>query len=98
MSFALTARRVVLPLLPERWKRHIKTALFDVPDTEISLRRMRRLGFDPHVVIDIGAYVGDWTRTCKRIFPNARVLMIEPQPAKVAVLSRVVADLRNVEF
>jgi FkbM family methyltransferase len=91
-------KRVVSALLPESWRRKIKTALFDVPDTEASLCRMRQLGFNPRTVIDVGAYVGDWTRTCRRIFPEARVLMIEPQASRVPALESVATDLRNVEL
>jgi len=92
-----TFRRTVSPLIPGSWKRRVKGALFDVPDTENSLRRMKKLGFAPRTVIDVGAYVGDWTRTCKQLFPEARVLMVEPQVAKASALAQVAADLRDVE-
>jgi FkbM family methyltransferase len=91
------ARRVISPLLPERWKRYIKAELFQVPETESSLRRMKRLGFNPLVAIDVGGYVGDWTRSFKQVFPESRVLMIEPQASKTAVLAKVAAELPNVE-
>lgn len=92
------ARRVLSPLLPEKWKRYIKAELFQVPETENSLRRMKRLGFDPTVAIDVGAYVGEWTRSFKQIFPDSQVLMIEPQASKTAILAKVTAELSNVEL
>jgi FkbM family methyltransferase len=92
------ARRVISPLMPEKWKRYIKAELFQVPETESSLRRMKRLGFNPAVAIDVGAYVGDWTRSFRQIFPDSRVLMIEPQASKIAILTRVAMGLRNVEL
>jgi len=92
------AKRVLSPLLPEKWKRYVKAELFHVPDVEASLRRMKHLGFAPAVAIDVGAYVGDWTRSFKQIFPNSRVLMVEPQKAKLASLEAVAADLPNVEL
>lgn len=91
-------KRVISPLVPGRWKHYIKQEFFQVPDTESSLRRMKRLGFNPAVVIDVGAYVGDWTRSLKGIFPEARVLMVEPQSAKAVFLSKVKSELANVEF
>ena len=90
-------KKVFSPLFPEKWKRYIKGELFQVPETETSLRRMKRLGFNPAVAIDVGAYVGQWTRSFKRIFPDGHVLMIEPQTSKMAELSRAKSDLRNVE-
>jgi FkbM family methyltransferase len=90
-------KRAISPLFPEKWKRYIKGELFQVPETESSLRRMKRLGFNPAVAIDVGAYVGEWTRSFKRIFSDAQVLMIEPQASKTAELSRAKAELRNVE-
>jgi len=91
-------KRLIAPLLSERSKRYIKTELFQVPDIESSLLRMRRLKFNPAVAIDVGAYVGDWTRCFKRIFPEARVLMVEPQTLKTPALSRVASELPDVEL
>jgi len=90
-------RRTVSRLFSEKWKKRIKFELFEVPDTEHSLRRMKRIGFEPHRVIDVGAYAGDWTRICKRVFPQAQVLMIEPQVSKVPELNSVASELTNIE-
>jgi FkbM family methyltransferase len=92
------AKRVVAPFLSEKSKRRIKAELFQVPDIEYSLIRMKRLGFRPSVAIDVGAYVGDWTRIFKRVFPDASVLMIEPQQSKIPALTRVTSELSNVEL
>src|SRR5438477_8868503 len=93
-----STKRVIWPWFPEKWKRFIKGEVFHVPDTESSLRQMKRRGFNPAVVLDIGAYVGDWTRSFKRIFPDAKVLMIEAQASKANALSRVKSELLNVEL
>jgi len=99
MSYSVDAtKRIISPLFPERWKRYVKGEFFQVPDTESSLRRMKRLGFNPAVAIDVGAYVGDWTRSFKRIFPDSQVLMIEPQASKTAALSKAKSELRNLEL
>jgi FkbM family methyltransferase len=92
------AKRVMSPLFPEKWKRYIKGEFFQVPDTETSLRRIKRLGFNPAVAIDVGAYVGHWTRSFKQIFPDAQVLMIEPQASKTSALSKVRSELPNLEL
>jgi len=98
MSHLVEAMKMAIsPWFPEKWKRHIKTEVFHVPDTESSLRQMKRRGFNPAVALEIGAYVGDWTRSFKRTFSDAKVLMIEPQASKASALSRVKSELPNVE-
>ncbi len=91
-------RRTVSLLLPESWKRQVKNSLFGVPDTESSLRRMKNLGFSPRTVIDVGAYVGGWTQTCQKIFPAARVLMVEPLAHPIPRLEATAKALAGVEF
>ena len=83
--------------LPEETRARLKTAL-GVPTMEGGLRRMRRNGFLPQVVLDVGAYAGEWTRLCKRIYPAARVLMIEPQEARGEDLRRVCVSCDGVEL
>ncbi len=41
------------------------------------LQRMKGQDFRPRIVIDVGAAHGDWTRSCRRIFPDARFIMLE---------------------
>src|SRR5579864_7410247 len=91
------AKRFVSSLLPARWKSQLKTLFFETPDTGASIRRMQRLGFTPAVVIDVGAYIGEWTRDLKRIFPRTRILMVEPQPPHLNRLGAVAAALDGVE-
>jgi FkbM family methyltransferase len=40
---------------------------------------LKRLGFAPRHVIDVGANKGNWTRTAFRYFPKASYTLIEPQ-------------------
>jgi hypothetical protein len=40
---------------------------------------IRARGFTPRGIIDVGATRGDWTRLALSIFPDASVIMIEPQ-------------------
>jgi FkbM family methyltransferase len=62
---------------------------FNMVGTAYSLRKLRSRGFEPKVVVDIGAYVGGWTRMVKTVFPNCNVLMVEAQPEKERVLREV---------
>ena len=40
---------------------------------------LKRHGFNPHHIIDVGANHGNWTRTAVRFFPDAQYTLIEPQ-------------------
>lgn len=66
----------------------------DIPFPSLSgiLWCLKSAGYDPHFVVDIGAYHGDWTREFKKIYPAAEMLMLEAQEKKRAVLERVCAD------
>jgi FkbM family methyltransferase len=43
----------------------------------------------PDLVIDVGAYVGEWTQQALPCFPSARFLMVEAQPEKEKILRAV---------
>lgn len=43
-----------------------------------SLQRARSKGFSPATVIDVGAASGQWTRECRKVFPTARYLLVDP--------------------
>ena len=36
-----------------------------------SYQRLKKIGFIPTTVLDVGAYHGDWTRFTQSIFPSA---------------------------
>ena len=45
------------------------------------LRHIQQLGFEPLSIVDAGAHLGSFSLSAHKIFPNARIHMIEPQPA-----------------
>jgi FkbM family methyltransferase len=53
------------------------------------LRSARQRGFSPTIVIDGGAYLGEFCLDTRVIFPDAKYHLIEPQPACSAFLSRI---------
>ncbi len=55
------------------------------------LNRMKESGYDPRVVIDGGANVGQFYSLSKRVFSRAHYHLIEPQPACAERLLRLVA-------
>lgn len=72
------------------WRRLFKTSLQLVPDEFLakngvnsmwwSIENLKKLGFNPKTVIDVGAYKGNWTASVLGTFDSAKFLMIEAQP------------------
>jgi FkbM family methyltransferase len=55
---------------------------------------MRRQGFHPRHIIDVGANRGSWTRTALQFFPDAQYTLIEPQD----FLKQHIQDLLNGDY
>jgi len=60
-----------------------------VGNIENFLGDVRARGFVPRGIVDVGANRGDWTRLALKIFPEASVLMIEPQDEMQACLTEL---------
>src|ERR1035437_259515 len=64
-----------------------------------SLKKLRKLGFSPKFIVDVGAFVGEWTSLAKSVFPDAKILMIEPQKIRQPELLEVCKQFAgDVEF
>lgn len=92
-------RRKILELLfatiPCTWKKRLGVYL-GVPDLRQSLMQLRRFGFSPKTVIDVGAFHGDWTRICLEVFPKTEITCVEPQEQAQSILSEVASAHTNV--
>ncbi len=60
-----------------------------VPSQKWSLNNLKKNGFNPTKIVDIGAYEGKWTEEVSEIFPEAHFLMIEAQAEKEALIKNV---------
>jgi FkbM family methyltransferase len=79
-------------VVPYAVRRRVKRGLIDyfrIPDIQWSLENLRRLGFRPRTVVDIGAYHGEWTLLARPIFPEASFLMLEAQSGQAIELETV---------
>lgn len=60
---------------------------------------LQAAGFRPKMIMDIGANRGAWTRSIRRVFPDAHYLLIEPQahlrPHVQDLLDDPLVELRN---
>ena len=61
------------------------------------LRHIQQLGFKPLLIVDAGAHLGSFSVSAHQIFPNAKIHMIEPQPACHARLE-VLKDAHGFEL
>ena len=84
-------------LLPYKFKRKIKEDL-GVPSLHWSLENLKKRGFNPSVIIDIGAYQGNWTIDVLEVFPSARIVMVEAQKRLEKSLKEICMSNTNVEY
>jgi FkbM family methyltransferase len=68
------------------------------PSHEATLRALQGRGFDPKLCIDVGAHVGDWTRTFKGVFPSCAVVMIDALPSLATELASCASEFADVEY
>jgi FkbM family methyltransferase len=81
-------------LLPFRYRiSHLPANRFDAMSD--MLQCLRRFGYEPRMVIDGGANMGQWTRLACGIFPEATFHLIEPQAACRASLEETASHLRS---
>jgi len=62
------------------------------------LEDIRERGFRPRGVVDVGANRGGWTRMARAIFPDARVILIEPQDEMRSLLEQLCEDNSGIEY
>ncbi len=63
-----------------------------------SIEEIKRRGFIPRTVIDVGAYTGGWTSRVVNTYPEARFIMLEAQPEKKARLDEICNKNSNIEY
>jgi FkbM family methyltransferase len=91
MSIRSKLLSLALRLLPDEVRTKVAVHL-GKPDCRFSLFQLRRFGFSPRQVLDVGAYRGEWARTCLDVWPHASALCIEPQQLPQEALRRLSND------
>jgi FkbM family methyltransferase len=82
-------RRKAAPAAAEAWSRQSWRG---------ACEQVRKLGWRPQTVIDVGAAAGDFTRECHKIFPDARYLLVEPLQERQALLEATTAQVPNSAY
>jgi FkbM family methyltransferase len=59
------------------------------PNMEFGLAGAAKRGLMPRTIIDVGAFEGDWSRMARRIWPESKILMFEPNVVKQDQLKTV---------
>jgi FkbM family methyltransferase len=77
----------LINLMPRAIRRKVKLHFFPV-DMGSGMYKLKFGGFRPQVVIDVGAYRGEWASISKGVFPQAAIMMIEPQVSENRFLMR----------
>ena len=85
----------VLSAFPKNVKQKLAICL-GAPHIHWSLQRLRRFGFIPRYVVDVGAFRGEWARTCLSVFPSADITCVEPQQASLRHLEALVKEYPNI--
>lgn len=67
--------------------------LQDANTVVYALLQLQLRGFQPRGMLDIGAYHGEFALLARQIFPDTSVLMVEPQPQKLAYLETLAKEL-----
>ena len=80
-----------------RWRLSASGAFNRFDATADMLAVLRRRGFRPALIVDGGAHVGAFARLAHKIFPEAGLDLIEPQPACAAALTEL-ARLERYRF
>jgi FkbM family methyltransferase len=90
-------KKILYSVLPENKLLDLKNKS-NIPSMEWSLKNVRNLGFIPEFAVDVGAFNGEWTKMFKRIYPAAKVLMVEAQESKKDELLTTAQMLTDVDF
>lgn len=87
-----SARRLLQSALKQFGYRLVREEFYGNYGLIPFFRSIKRLGFAPSHVIDVGANHGEWTRTAIEFFPDAVYTLIEPQERLRKHISDLLAD------
>lgn len=73
--------------------RHIKTQ-----QIYAHLNDLKKLGYNPAYIIDVGAYEGEWTYYTSQVFYDAKFLMVEPQESKETILKTAAGKSKHITY
>lgn len=69
----------------------------NVPEISFALERLATCGFKPNLVFDVGAYRGDFAKTCLQIWSNTKVACFEALEPRVIQLQELSSKNPSVQ-
>lgn len=72
----------------------IKARSKNNPSCFSRLENAKQIGFNPYVIFDCGAMVGNWTLAVSKIFPGSHLMLIEPNEW---VLGKIKETISHIE-
>ena len=76
--------------------------LWDEPQrdfgADVLFSLLRRFGFSPKHILDVGANHGNWTRTSLQYFPEAQHTLLEPQKELISHVEDLLASGRPIRW
>jgi FkbM family methyltransferase len=70
----------------KRIVRHYVARRLGTPEIPVAMERLRRNGFIPEHIFDVGAHAGEFARSCRRVWPAAKLTCFEVLPHRVSEL------------
>lgn len=68
-----------------------------IPEIPFALERLYNIGFKPNLIFDVGAYKGDFAKSCLDIWPNSKVACFEALEHKVLELKHLASLNPTIE-
>lgn len=81
-------------------KTQIRTQLahrLGVPEIPFALERLAAVGFQPKQIFDVGAYRGDFARSCLDIWPQTKIACFEALESRVEQLEKLASDSSSLQ-
>lgn len=69
-----------------------------IGDLSSFFKDLQTHNFVPKGIIDVGANYGNWTSHALSVFPNAEVIMVEPQDEMEPILKQLAASRPGIHF
>ena len=76
---------MIIRLLKQKIKNHFLENQ-SIPNINVSLRRLKELGFYPKNIFDVGAFQGEFAKLCFTIWPETKIVCFEPLYDKYVLL------------
>ncbi len=76
----------------EKFNRHLKSIGASVNEGNYCKKFFQKINLEPHVIIDIGANVGEISLFLNKNFPNAKIYALEPSSENFEVISKNISN------